>query len=322
MDSRKIGNHFLRETVGKELVFRIGTEIAERQNNHAFGRTARSWLRRRQCGGEFFGRGEPLLRISIERLRQSIVKIGRQFGRNRSCARRGFSEPPCDGFRRSGKRRRTSQRLKEHTSQAIEVAARIECGVARRLLRTHVRRRTQNHACLRQRGVACKTHSARNSEIREKGVTVLQKNIPRFDVPVDDAFSMRERQRIRHPSGDAHRIFYRQTTLERQTIAQRSFLDVRHNVIQHSVGDARIVQRQNVRMREAGGEFDFTQESIAAHEGGELRVKDLDCHLAPMLHIIGQVDSRRPAAPQFANDPVAISKRRDERLQVLVHTGE
>ena len=88
-----------------------------------------------------------------------------------------------------------------------------------------------------------------------------------------------------------------------QPLAQRLALDVRHHVVEQAVDVARVVQRQDVRMVQPGGDVDLAEEPLPADRGGDLGVEDLDRDAAVVLLVLGQVDRGHPAAAQQARSP-------------------
>src|SRR2546430_10635158 len=62
-------------------------------------------------------------------------------------------------------------------------------------------------------------------------------------------------------------------------------------------------------MCQAGGGFDFPQESLAPHGGRELGRQDLDGHGTTMFVVVGEVDRRHPTTPELALDRVLARER-------------
>ncbi len=52
------------------------------------------------------------------------------------------------------------------------------------------------------------------------------------------------------------------------------------------------------------GGRDFAQESLGAQRGREFRPEHLDCHLALVLQVLGEIDGGHPAGAQLAHDLV------------------
>src|SRR5207248_6335935 len=82
---------------------------------------------------------------------------------------------------------------------------------------------------------------------------------------------------------------------------------------------ARVVQRQDVRMGEPGGDFDLPQEALGAERRGDLGPQHLDSNGAAVLEIARQVHRGHPAPPQLALEGVALGEGCAERLKLAGH---
>ena len=89
-----------------------------------------------------------------------------------------------------------------------------------------------------------------------------------------------------------------------QSLAQRFTLDVRHYIVQKSIGRARVEERKYVRMIESRGELDLSQETIRAERCGEIRMKNLECDDAIVLAILREINRRHSASSELAVDRV------------------
>ena len=86
---------------------------------------------------------------------------------------------------------------------------------------------------------------------------------------------------------------------------QRLPLDERHDIVEDAVDGTGIEDRENVRVRQLGGDLDFAEEAVGAEGGAHLAAHHLDGDLAAVLEILGQVDDRHAALAEGALDPVA-----------------
>jgi hypothetical protein len=68
------------------------------------------------------------------------------------------------------------------------------------------------------------------------------------------------------------------------------------------------VERQDVRMAEAGGSLDLAEESVGTQRCGQLGPEHLDGHLAAMLQVVGQVDGGHATSAELALDRVSAGK--------------
>ena len=82
--------------------------------------------------------------------------------------------------------------------------------------------------------------------------------------------------------------------------------DVRHDVIEETVGFAGVVQREDVRVLELGSDLDLAEEPFRAKGGGQLGPQYLDRHLAMVFQILGEVHRRHAAGTHLFLDGVAV----------------
>ncbi len=117
----------------------------------------------------------------------------------------------------------------------------------------------------------------------------------------------------RHFARDPERILHGQLMLPRQPAPQRLPLDERHGVVEtrRAIGQREstgVVQRQDVRVTQAGGESDLPQESIWSQRVGELRVQHLERDWAVMLEVVGKIDRGHTATPELALEHIAVTE--------------
>src|SRR5207249_1664475 len=82
--------------------------------------------------------------------------------------------------------------------------------------------------------------------------------------------------------------------LAAQALAQRLPLDQRHHVVEQPVGVAGIIERQDVRMMQAGGDLDLTEEALGTQGGRQLETEYFHGHLAVVLQILGEINQSHP----------------------------
>jgi hypothetical protein len=136
-------------------------------------------------------------------------------------------------------------------------------------------------------------------------VVRCENDIRRLDVTVHDTVGVRIRQSIQDFPTDPKCLVHREHPLARQTLPQSLTLQQGRNVKQEPLGLSRIVQRQDVRMRERGDEIDLAQETFPTQCGGNLRVENLYGHLARISKILGPKDYRRSATSDFVENAVS-----------------
>jgi len=72
---------------------------------------------------------------------------------------------------------------------------------------------------------------------------------------------------------------------------------------------AGIEQRQDMGMSEIGHDRDLAQEPLGSNDLHELGFQNLDCDLATVLAVVGEVYDRTTTVAEFALYGVAISQR-------------
>ena len=199
----------------------------------------------------------------------------------------------------------TREHLIQHGAHGIHVAPRRDLLLRRRLLGAHVVRRAEREPGLRHTPAGGGTDRKCNPEVRHHRAAVIHQNIFGLDVAVHHAVPVRVVQRIGHFPGNADRLFHAQLRLAIQLVAERLALDVGHDVKQKPVRRTRVKERQNMRVLQRRGGFNLLQESLSAEHGGELRLEQLERHLAVVLHVLAQIDRRHAAFAELALDAVA-----------------
>ena len=138
----------------------------------------------------------------------------------------------------------------------------------------------------------------------------------RLDVAVDDALAVREAERAEHLARELDRVADRQRPACDDELLQATPVEVLHRDVVGALGLAAVVDRDDVRVREAGGVFRLAAEAL-----DELLVvcvavvQDLDRDPAPELLVLGQVDVGHPAGAELADNPVApVEERVDQRV--------
>ena len=125
---------------------------------------------------------------------------------------------------------------------------------------------------------------------------------------------------IRHGVGDvaqhADRLGDRELADALEPLAQRRAVDKGHHIEELPGGLPRIVQRQDMRMRERGGDVDLSHEAVGAEQGPKLFAQDLDRHLSVVLEVLGEVHGGHAASPELAIEPVAVGERSGELIHL------
>ena len=155
-----------------------------------------------------------------------------------------------------------------------------------------------------RRRLAGARHRARDAEVRDDRVPFLQQDIAGLDVEMDDALAMRVVERQRDLATESDDVVGRKPRLAAQPIAQRLAGGKRRHEIEESAARrsvpdgyfTRVVQRQDVRMRQTGGDLDLARETLAADEARDVGVQHLHRDLASVLRIVGEIHRRHATA--------------------------
>jgi hypothetical protein len=134
-------------------------------------------------------------------------------------------------------------------------------------------------------------------------------------IPVDHARLVGIALRVGHLATDLECIAHRQLAFSAESLAQGLSLDIGHDIVEKPVGLVRVVQRQDVRMVEAGRDLNLVQKPSGSHCLGQLGKEHLDRYRALILEIVGQEYLRHPALPQLTLELVAGGKRFAEAFE-------
>ena len=129
-----------------------------------------------------------------------------------------------------------------------------------------------------------------------------------LDVAVDDAVLVGVVERARGLGGDPERVVHRELALAAEPVAEALALDERHGEPEAAGGLAGVVDGQDVRVLEPGGEVDLALEALGAERGGELGEQDLEGDRAVVAEVVGQVDDGHAAAAELALERVAVGE--------------
>jgi len=97
-------------------------------------------------------------------------------------------------------------------------------------------------------------------------------------------------------------------------LPERLSSDVRHHIIEKTIGLARVIYREDVGMSEPGRDLYFPQEPLRGESLGDPRAEYLDGYAAAVFEILGEINSGHPARTELAFDAVAVGERGSELL--------
>ncbi len=149
----------------------------------------------------------------------------------------------------------------------------------------------------------------------------LEEDVLGLDIAMHDVLRVGVRQRFGDVAGDRQGIGEGEPALPREPMAQGLSLDIRHDVEEQSVRDARIEQRQDVGVGETGGHLDFAEEPVGPQGNAELGPQHLHGHQPVVTQVAGEVDDGHPATTNFAVDCVAVGQRGLETSAKIGHAG-
>ena len=142
---------------------------------------------------------------------------------------------------------------------------------------------------------------ARDAEVRHLDAALaVDDHVVRLDVAVDDPVAVREAERREDLARVVDRDRHRQRAARDDQLLQRPPLDVLHRDVVGALGLAAVVDRDDVRVREAG-----RVRRLAAEALDELLVvrvpvvEDLDRDAAAELLILGEVHVAIPPEPSL-----------------------
>ncbi len=72
-------------------------------------------------------------------------------------------------------------------------------------------------------------------------------------------------------------------------------------------------------MLEVGGDLDLGEEPVAADDGTQFGVEDLDGDLAGVLQVLGEIDGGHAALAQLALEAVAVGECRRQAIECCRH---
>ena len=243
---------------------------------------------------EVLGRTEAIRRQLLQRLPDRRVHIGRN-RRTLICGRHGLARDDLAEHRLGGAARIgriSDQHLVQNGPQGIGVGGCTHGLISGRLFRAHVVRRAQAQARFGQSVASSGTHSQCDPEICHDRLTVLEQDVARFDISVDDSVLVRVLERTGNLRGKSHRLINRKLFLPVDAVTERLTLHIRHDVEKESLGFTGVEERKDVRMLEIGGDLDLSKKAFGSDDSRQFRLQDLESDIAVVLQVLGEIYRR------------------------------
>jgi hypothetical protein len=140
-------------------------------------------------------------------------------------------------------------------------------------------------------------------------VASAQQDVVGLHVAVDDALAMGVLEGVRHLAGDSKRIGYGELPLSLKSPAKALALDVGHGEPELTVGFARVVHGQDMRVLQSRGRADLAQEPLGAQAQCQVREEDLERDGPVVAEVAGEVDHGHAAAPELSLESVPLPQR-------------
>jgi hypothetical protein len=219
--------------------------------------------------------------------------------------------------RAAGVGRIPGQHLVHDAGEAVLIAPSVEVVRADRLLGAHVHRRAERDPRLGDRRILGRGAHVRDPEIGDDGDPALEQDVLRLDVAVDDPFHVCTFQRTGDFDADAHGRVHGELALAPDPVAQRLAAHVRHHVVQQPIRVARVVEGEDVGMRELRRDRDLALEALPADRLRHVGEEHLERDVAVVLSVAGQKHHGHPAAAELPLDRVPVRQRRSQSAELL-----
>jgi hypothetical protein len=296
------------------------------QHRRRVGARALTRRHRLEHAEQLIGALRPRLRILGQALRDEVrqlrwrvdAQIGDRRRRLREMRREHLLRRPAT------ERRRARKDLVRHAAERVDVGPMVDVGIARGLLRRHVRRRADRDAGHRERGAtgSCLRcgERLRNAEVGHHRGAAAQQDVVRLDVPMHDAALVGVRKRARHVAEDRQHLGHGQWAA-RKPSAQTLAVDERHRVVRHAAGIAGVQHGNDVRLLQRRRELDLALEALGADALEEIGGEHLDDHLATEADFVGDEDTTHTAATELALEGISRAERCLQLVAKIRHGG-
>ena len=205
------------------------------------------------------------------------------------------------------------QHLVEHDADRVEVGGLVDRRAAR-LLGREVLRGADDRADLGHLARA----RAGDAEIGHLQPALrADEHVVRLDVAVDDPVLVRETDRRQDLPRVVDRDLDRRRPAPHDQLLQGAAVEVLHRDVVGALGLAAVVDRDDVRVAQAGRVLGLAAEALDERVVGRVAVvEDLDRDAAAELLVLGEVDVRHPTRAELALDAVAaVEDGADQRVR-------
>ena len=318
----------------------IGRGVRAGSFGPAFLLAERGELVDRDGLGHRLERRRRIARLDLERAGQRLHKLGRSGKSIAALLGQRPGDDRVDRLRQVGAalarlRDRTVHVSQNHLEAVLVVIGRrarqgLECDHAERvdvgrlvrhtiragLLRSHVAWRSDHKPGARQLLVPS-PGGARDPEIGEERVSLpIDHHVGRLEIPVHHSLPVRIVERPRQLAKDVEKLVPRHLALLLHLL-QGAALQVPHDDVRRVVLAIEVVDRKKVGMLEPRDEACLALEALPKRLIVEnVRVDDLDGHVAVHARLVGPEDSRHPTRADFLGDLIGPQLLPDHRVEI------
>jgi hypothetical protein len=135
-----------------------------------------------------------------------------------------------------------------------------------------------------------------------------EEDVLRFDVAVDHAVPMGHGQRFGDLSEKADGFRNGKFSGTGEPFPERLALHIGHDVVEESFSLSRVEQAEDVRVLQAGGDFDFAGESLGPHRRSKIGAEHLDRDVPAVTEILGEIDCGHATLAEFSLQAVTVGE--------------
>ena len=153
----------------------------------------------------------------------------------------------------------------------------------------------------------------RDPEVGDERLPLLEQNVLRLDVAMDDATLVRVLKRLRDIARDRDGLVDGNRMLALEERPHAVAIDVGHREPEAATRVARVVDGQDMRMLEARRDADFAAKAIRPERVRDLGAQHLERDQSVVLEVAREEDRRHSAATELVLERIAVRQRLDER---------